>query len=133
MIPQQYYSQKDNLIKSYRQSLALDDTEKQIGKALKTKTISINDNQKSFTYSTYALSLGNYSGTVKNAVIVVISNNSLGGLNSKLDSNMNWDSYMSSSAFLSPTLATVKKGIQKTNIGRYVGSVLIPRVTLLNN
>lgn len=124
LIPQQYYSQRADLIKSYRRSLALDDTEKQLGRKLETKAISIKNNQKLFTYSTYALSLGNYSGTVKNAVLVVISNNSLGGLNSKLDSNMNWDSYMSNSAFLSPTLSAVKTGIQKTNIKKYIGSIL---------
>ncbi len=124
LIPQQYYSERANLIKSYRRSLALDDTEKQLGRKLETKAINIKNNQKLFTYSTYALSLGNYSGTVKNAVLVVISNNSLGGLNSKLDSNMNWDSYMSNSAFLSPTLSAVKAGIQKTNIKKYIGSIL---------
>lgn len=124
LIPEKYYSKRKQLIRSYRQSLALDEAEKQLGKPLKTKTIKIKNNQKLFTYSTDALSLRNYSGTVKNAVLVVISNNSLGGLNPKLDTNINWDSYMSRAAFLSPSLTIIKTGIQKANISKYIGSIL---------
>lgn len=124
LIPEKFYPERHRIIKSYREALALDDSEKVLKEKLQTKSIEIANNQKLFTYSSDALSLGYYSGSTNSAALVVLSNNSLGGLNSKLDSNINWSAYMSDAAFLTSDLKLLKRGISKYNLTKYVGSIV---------
>ena len=124
LIPEKFYSNKFQIIKSYRESLGLNESEKTLGRKLQIKPIEIQNNQKLFTYSSDALSLGYYSGSTTSAALIVLSNNSLGGLNSKLDSNINWSAYMSDAAFLTSDLALLKQGIKKYNLTKYVGSIV---------
>ncbi|MCZ3622080.1 DUF1430 domain-containing protein [Lactobacillus mulieris] len=124
LIPKKYYYNKAQIIQSYRRALGLNESEKKIGKIFQIKPIEIKNNQNLFTYSSDALSLGFYSGNTTSAALIVLSNNSLGGLNSTLDSNINWSAYMSDASFLTPNLTLLKNGIKKYGLTKYIGSII---------
>lgn len=102
--------------------MSLNEAEQETHRSLKIKIVKIKNNQKHFVYSVDAISLGHYNGMIVSPVIVVITNNSLGGISSKNDANMNWISYMSDSAFLCPSFKTIRAGISKYNLTKYIGS-----------
>lgn len=124
LIPKKYASQQKEISQSYRDSLGINDAEKRLGRKLKSKIILIKNNQRPFSYSIDAISLGYYDGKINSPAIVVISNKSLGGMNLNLDTNINWDAYLSDSSFLSPSLTDLKNGIKRTKITKYIGSLI---------
>lgn len=125
LIPSYLFKEKDLILNKYRQGLFLNEAEKATGKTLKMQAIKIKDNQKTFTYSVDALNLGHYNAYANSPVILVLSNQSLGGLSSKnIYANSIWSSYLSSEAFLSPNLETLRAGLQATGMTRFIGGIV---------
>ncbi|GFZ26446.1 DUF1430 domain-containing protein [Lactobacillus corticis] len=124
LIPERYYSKRKKLIKLYRTFLSLDEAEKTTGKSLSLKAIAIKNNQSHFLYSINSFDYGNYSGSVKDSLLVVVSHKSLGGGGWNNPANMNWTSYVSDSALMTNDLSLLHRAINKTGFTPYVGGIL---------
>lgn len=125
LIPTNQYVGRQQILKSYREYLWLNSAEKKMGVKLHIKAIEIKNGQQLFTYSTAALDLGYYEGTVNSAVVAVLSNESLGGTSQKnVDANSVWLTYLSNEAFLSPSVSTIQKGMKFARITNYIGSII---------
>lgn len=125
LIPEAQYANRKQILREYRSELWLNSAENKTGKKLLIKPIKIKNAQHLFTYSADALDMGYYNGYVKSAVVLVLTNESLGGISKKnTDANSIWSSYLSTEAFLSPSVAVMRKGIQKSGMSRYIGGIV---------
>lgn len=125
LIPENQYANRSQILREYRSDLWLNSAEHKTGKKLTIKAIKIKNSQRSFTYSANALDLGYYDGYVNSPVVLVLTNESLGGIGKhNTDANSIWSSYLSNEAFLSSSVSVMHKAIQKSGMSRYIGGIV---------
>ncbi|MCM8607275.1 MULTISPECIES: DUF1430 domain-containing protein [Lactiplantibacillus] len=125
LIPASDYANRRAILKNYRDYLYLNNAQAKTGQSLPIKAIKIKNHQQFFTYSADALDMGYYDGYAQDPVIVVLSSESLGGTSKRnVDANSVWTTYLSNQAFLSPNVATIKHGLNKTHLTRTIGGIV---------
>lgn len=125
LIPEAQYANRSQILREYRSDLWLNSAEHKTGKKLPIKAIKIKNSQRPFTYSADALDFGYYDGYVNSPVVLVLTNESLGGISkNNTDANSIWPSYLSNEAFLSSNVSAMRKAIQKSGMSHYIGGIV---------